>query len=174
MSDEERGEPPGPGEPAGAGDSARSGPAGEGASEEEIRRQLEEELRKLRVQDVLTQSVASLINLSGRRILKEDERDLDQARVGIEAVRAVVDLLEPDVAQQVRNALSELQMAYAREAGAPAEPGTEGGGEAAPAPDDAKAADRAAPGTAEKPPGAKDKGAAGKPPPGLWTPPGSR
>jgi hypothetical protein len=107
-------------------DEQQSRPAGEGQpvpSEEELRRRLEEELRNLRVQDVLLQSVVSLINLTSRRIAKEDERDLSQARTGIDAVRALIDLLDPEPAGQVRNALSELQVAYAKqaEAGAPAE-----------------------------------------------------
>ena len=74
--------------------------------EEELRRRLEEELRKLRVEDVLLQSVVSLINLTSRRIAKEDERDLEQAQVGIEAVRALADLLPDEPAAQVRQALS--------------------------------------------------------------------
>jgi hypothetical protein len=136
------------------------GPSGEGApSEEELRRRLEEELRKLRIQDVLLQSVVSLINLTSRRIAKEDEQDLDQARVGIDAVRALVDFLDPDSANQVRNALSELQVAYARAAGTGGEPGE--------------------PGREEPPSGEPEEGAPSerrgerKPPPGLWTPPGS-
>jgi hypothetical protein len=118
-------------------------------SEEELRARLEDELRKLRVQDVLLQSVVSLINLTSRRIAKEDEQDLEQARIGIEAIRALVDLVDAEPAQQVRNALSELQMHYARAAGeAPGgEPGGgESGGEAPPEPGERK------------------------PPPGLWTP----
>lgn len=102
----------------------------EAPSEEELRRRLDEEVRKLRVQDLLLQSVVSLINLTSRRIAKEDERDLGQARIGIDAVRSLVELLDPEPADQVRNALSELQMRYAKEAreepGAPAEPGAEG------------------------------------------------
>ena len=43
---------------------------------------------------------------TARRIAKEDERDLEQARVGIEAVRAVVDLLDRRAGEQVRSALS--------------------------------------------------------------------
>jgi hypothetical protein len=137
-----------------------AGATGEGApSEEELRRRLEDELRKLRIQDVLLQSVVSLINLTSRRIAKEDERDLDQARVGIDAVRALVDFLDPDSADQVRNALAELQVAYARAAGAGGEPG-EPGAEAPPA---------AQP--QERPRG--EQGGERKPPPGLWTPPGS-
>ena len=56
-------------------------------NEEELRARLEDELRKLRVQDVLLQSVVSLINLTSRRIAKEDEQDLEQARIGIEAIQ---------------------------------------------------------------------------------------
>jgi hypothetical protein len=86
--------------------------------EEELRQRLEEELRTVRVEDVLLQSVASIINLSARRIAKEDERDLGQAKVGIDAVRALVDMLPEEAASQVRNALSELQVLYAKQAGA--------------------------------------------------------
>jgi hypothetical protein len=123
-------------------------------TEEELRQRIEEQLRTVRVQDVLLESVVSLINLTARRIAKEDERDLEQARVGIEAVRAVVDLLDDEPAKQVRSALSEIQMLYAKQAeGGPVEP--EGGAEA--------------PG-AEAPP--SSRGAAGGPS-RLWTPPGS-
>ena len=78
---------------------------------------LEEQLRQVRVQDLLLESVVSILNLAARRIGKADERDLEQGRVGIEAVRAVVDLLEPGPREQVREALSQVQMLYAREAG---------------------------------------------------------
>jgi hypothetical protein len=133
-------------------------------TEDELRARLEDELRKLRVQDVLLQSVVSLINLTSRRIAKEDEQDLEQARIGIDAVRALVDLLDPEPAEQVRNALSELQVHYASAAGGgeppPPEPpdgGDGGGGGEPPEP------------PSPPPPG----GPGGKPPPKLWTPPGA-
>lgn len=85
--------------------------------QEQMLRQMEEEMRKVRVQDLVTQSVVSILNLSARRIAKEDERDLEQARVGIDAVRALVDLLEPEQQSEVRNALSQVQMLYAQHAG---------------------------------------------------------
>ena len=44
--------------------------------------------RSVRVEDVVLQSVVSILNLSARRIAKDDERDLDQAKVGIDAARA--------------------------------------------------------------------------------------
>jgi hypothetical protein len=136
--------------------------AGQAApSEEELRRRLEEELRKLRVQDVLLQSVVSLINLTSRRIAKEDEQDLEQARVGIDAVRALTDFLDPEAAGQVRNAVSELQVAYARETSG----GSAGEGEPEPPAEGAK----------ERPSAPPEGPAEGetKPPSGLWTPPGS-
>ncbi len=104
----------------GEGEATRGAGTGEGGpqpSQEELRAQIEEQLRKVRVQDLLLDSVVSVINLSARRIAKEDERDLEQARVGIEAVRAVVGLLDDEPAKQVRGALSEVQMLYAKHAG---------------------------------------------------------
>jgi hypothetical protein len=114
--------------PQGPG-AAQADPAA-AAQEEELRKRLEEELRRLRIEDVLLQSVVSLINLTSRRIAKPDEQDLEQARLGIEAVRALVDLLPDEAAEQVRQALSELQVAYASEAGGGAAPteGVGGGG----------------------------------------------
>src|SRR6266542_5685294 len=143
--------------PAGGGEDQPSAGAGgqQQPSEEEMRRRIEEQLRKVRVQDLLLESVASVLNLSARRIAKEDERDLEQARVGIEAVRAVVGLLDPEPADQVRSALSEVQMLYAKEAqGGPVEP--EGGGEAPPGGGEAPSDESAKRGPSR-----------------LWTPPGS-
>lgn len=141
-----------PGQAAGP-EPGQGGPGPTAADQEELQRRLEEQLRKVRVQDLLLESVVSVLNLSARRIAKEDERDLGQARVGIEAVRAVVEMLEPGPREQVREALAQVQMLYAREAGG-------GGGE---------------------PEGEAGSGAPEQAPPepkverpsGLWTPPGA-
>jgi hypothetical protein len=126
-------------------------------SEEEVRARIEEQIRNLRVQDLMVESVVSVLNLTARRIAKEDEQDLEQARVGIDAVRAWVELLPDEAANQIRNALSELQMLYAQKAegAAPGEGGTE---EVPPA----------APGGAEE-----QSRPEAEPPPRIWTPPGS-
>ena len=87
------------------------------AEDERLRSELEEEIRKVRIEDLLLQSVVSVLNLSARRIAKDDERDLAQAKVGIDACRAIVDLLPEEAQGQVREALSELQMLYAKHAG---------------------------------------------------------
>lgn len=105
------------------------GAAGAGAppaGEEELRARLEEELKKITVRDVLVQTVVTLINLGGQRLglseAGEEASDPDQTRVAIEAVRALLPLLESDerAAEQVkpvRDALAQLQMAYAQRAG---------------------------------------------------------
>jgi hypothetical protein len=95
-------------------------------SDEEVRAQLEEEIRKVRVEDVVLQSVVSILNLSARRIAKDDERDLDQAKIGIDAGRALVDLVKPEAQPQLRQAISELQVLYAKQAGE--DPAAEEGG----------------------------------------------
>jgi hypothetical protein len=123
-------------------------------TQEELQRRLEEQIKKVRVQDLLLESVASILNLSARRIGKEDERDLEQARVGIEAVRAVLDLLDPEPREQVREALSQVQMLYAREAG-----GGDGGEGSEP--------------SDEPPGGGQGPQSPGDRPSGLWVPGGT-
>jgi hypothetical protein len=96
-------------------------------TEEELRAALEEQMKKITVKDVLLQTVITLINVSARKLgLTGDdgEKDLDQAKQGIEGVRALVPLLPDEEQAAVREPLSQLQMAYAREAG-----GSEGRGQ---------------------------------------------
>jgi hypothetical protein len=123
------------------------------ASEEELQRRLEEQLRQIRVQDLLLESVASILNLSARRIAKEDERDLEQGRIGIEAVRAVLDLLDEGPREQVREALSQVQLLYVRE--------TRGEGEPAAGAGRVQSTGPTTPASERKGP---------EPPPRLWTP----
>jgi hypothetical protein len=116
-------------------------------TEEELRAAYEAEIKRVRVEDVLVQTVVSLVNLAGRKAGlapgTEDERDLDQVRQAIDAVRALLPLVEstlgPD-ADRVRDALSQLQIAYAQGRGegtpegqppppqAPSQPGAAGPG----------------------------------------------
>lgn len=142
------GPPQGPGAP---------GPGGEpelSAEQQEMLRQMEEEMRRVRVQDVVTQSTVSILNLAARRIAKEDERDLEQGRVGIEAVRALLPLLDDEAEREVRNALSQLQLMYAEQTGSGGS-GQEPGGAPPTSGGDA-------PGPGGPPPGPQG--------PGLWTP----
>ncbi|HVE67915.1 MAG TPA: hypothetical protein VNB64_04975 [Solirubrobacteraceae bacterium] len=92
------------------------------SEEEQLRAQLEEEMKRITVDDLLVQSVVSLVNLAGRKAGlapgTEDERNLPQVKTAIDAVSALLPLLERENAEAVRpirDALAQLQMAYARE-----------------------------------------------------------
>ena len=106
------------------------GPQGPQPTEEELRAAYEAELKRVRVEDVVVQTAVSLINLGARKAGlapgTEDERDLDQLRIAIEASRSLLPLVEAELgpdAAQVRNALSQLQMAYAQGSGEGGGPG---------------------------------------------------
>jgi hypothetical protein len=134
---------------------------------EEQRQLLEEQMREVRVEDLLTQTVASVLNLSARRIVKEDEVDLDQARTGIEAVRALLPLLPQEVSEAIREPLSQVQMLYAQRSGATPGSVPDSGGETGPAPG-AGQAGPGGPGSGQPGPGGPAPGGSG-----LWTPGGS-
>jgi hypothetical protein len=88
-------------------------------TDEQLIRQLEEELKKLKVADLLVQTVYTVSSL-GYRKLAEDDLDLDQARLAIEALRALVPVLEgavgDDVLRDFKQVTSNLQLAYAEAA----------------------------------------------------------
>ena len=87
--------------------------------DEQLLRQLEEELKKLKVADLLVQTLYTVSSL-GYRKLSEEDRDLDQARLAIEALRALVPVLEGAVGDEVlrdfKQVTSNLQLAYAEAA----------------------------------------------------------
>ncbi|MEH3054135.1 MAG: hypothetical protein PGN13_09045 [Patulibacter minatonensis] len=110
-------------------------------SEEELRAAFEAELAKVHVGDVIAQTIVSLINLGARRAGltggEDDERDLGQLALAIEATRRLLPLIEEPLgesANELKEALSQLQLAFAQlaptgaqvptggEAPAPAEP----------------------------------------------------
>jgi predicted nucleic acid-binding protein len=85
-------------------------------SDEQLLRQLEDELKKLKVADLLVQSLYTVSSLAYRK-LSEDDRDLDQAKLAIEALRALVPVLEGFVGEEIirdfKQVTSNLQLAYA-------------------------------------------------------------
>ena len=113
-------------EPEQPGGAAAEGGEQRQPTEEELRA-YEEQIAKLRIEDLVLQYAVSILNLTARRIAKEDERDLAQAKVGIDAARALTELVPEQAQAQLRQALSELQLLYAKHAG---EEGGEGGDEA--------------------------------------------
>jgi hypothetical protein len=107
-------------------------PTGGPPTEEEMRAALEEELKRVRVEQVVTEATVSILNVAVLRAGlvpgSEGEQDLAQTRMGIEAVRALLPLVEQalgaEQARPIRDALTQLQMAYVRAVGsdAPAAP----------------------------------------------------
>jgi len=89
---------------------------GDRPTDEELMQQLEEELKKLKVSDLLVQTLYTVSSL-GYRKLSEEDRDLEQAGLAIEALRALVPVLEGAVGEEVlrdfKQVTSNLQLAYA-------------------------------------------------------------
>lgn len=107
-------------------------------SEEELRAAYEEQIKQVRIEHVLLDNAVMMVNLGMRRTGlmpgTESERDVGQVQLAIDSVRALMPMLEaavPEQAKQIRQALSQLQMAYVQLGGS--EPGTE------PSPADLKA-----------------------------------
>jgi hypothetical protein len=97
-----------------------------------------------KVDDVMLSTAISLVNLAGIRLT--EQKDLPQAKQAIDAARAVLPLCPEEQIGPIKDALSQVQMLYVRESGAPDE---------AAEPADSDAAARAE---------ARSK---------IWTPPGS-
>jgi hypothetical protein len=93
---------------------------------EEQMRQLDAELERIHVDDVVLQTIVSLINLGARKgaVGAPPEAGLtpdnEQLRIAIDAARALLAIVEPRHAEELapfRDALSQLQMHYARAVG---------------------------------------------------------
>jgi hypothetical protein len=154
-----------------------AGAAGAGSrepTEEELRAAYEAELSRITTTDMMAQAAVSLLNIGARRLAPPggegaDERDLEQARDAIDGARALLEILERRIPQELgplRDALSRLQMAYAREippggAGAGVERGE---GDAAEAPQ--RPGEQQAPQEGDQPPGPGPAESSGR----LWVP----
>ena len=95
-------------------------------SEEQIR-QIEAEMERITVDDVLLQTLVTLLNLAARKgglatppgtpSPPAPKPDLEQMRQAIDGARAILPLVEQRHADQlgpVRDTLSQLQMAYSQ------------------------------------------------------------
>ena len=87
-----------------------------GEDERKLIEELQSELAKLKISDLLLQTLYSVSSLTYHR-LGPDGRDLEQAHLGIEALRALVTVLEGSVPEEAlrdfQQVLSNLQLAYA-------------------------------------------------------------
>ena len=107
-------------------------------SEEQLRAAYEQEIKRVRVEHVLLENVVTLVNLGMRRTGiapgTEGERDPQQVQLAIESVRALMPQIEQVAPQQVeaiRDALSQLQMAFVQAQGGAPAGATSGSGPAA-------------------------------------------
>jgi len=131
----------GAGEPGAGEPGAGAGEPGAGPSEQELRDAYEAELSRVTSAEMVLQAAVSLLNIGGYRLgapAGPDRpggggRDLDQVRDAIDGVRGLLPILERRMAAELgplRDALSRLQMAYAREAAVGAKDASrEGAGE---------------------------------------------
>jgi hypothetical protein len=102
-------------------------------SEEKLRAAYEAELNRITSSEMILQTVVSLINIAGRRLglarppadssagspAAGSERDLEQVRDAIDGASALLPILERRMPRELgplRDAIAQLQVAYAREA----------------------------------------------------------
>ncbi len=74
--------------------------------------QLVEELRKAKVSELLVHTCSMVASL-GFAKLDPETRDLDQARLAVEALKALVPLVSDDARRDVEGVVATLQLAYA-------------------------------------------------------------
>jgi hypothetical protein len=86
------------------------------SADEKLLQQLEEELKKVKVSDLLVQTLFTVSSLGYSRLGKEN-RDLEQAKLAIEAMKALVPVLGDAVPEEVVRDLNQvtanMQLAYA-------------------------------------------------------------
>jgi hypothetical protein len=89
-------------------------------TEHEVAEQIEAELERLSVSDVLVHTASTVATLAYRKLIPGD-RDLAQVRLAIEALQALLPLLGDDLPHEVerdfRTAIATLQLAYADSVG---------------------------------------------------------
>jgi hypothetical protein len=102
-------------------------------SDEELRERLEAELKRLKISDVLLQTCYTISSLGyGKMAGPPEERDLEQTRLAIEALRALTPLLEGSLPEEVTRDLGQvtanMQLAYAKAVSEQPEPEADSGG----------------------------------------------
>jgi hypothetical protein len=77
--------------------------------------QLLEALRQIKTEDVVVQTVATLVNLAGQKLSVEGAKDPAEAKKAIDAARHMLPLAPEDARAPIQNALDQVQMLYVRE-----------------------------------------------------------
>ena len=83
--------------------------------------QLIDQIKQLKVSDLLLSTITTLAQLAYAK-LEETSRDVEQARVAIDAIAALLPLIEPhlpdELGRDLRQMLANLQLAYSAAASA--------------------------------------------------------
>jgi hypothetical protein len=84
-------------------------------STEPTEEQLLEALRQIKTEDVVVQTVATLVNLAGQKLSVEGAKDPAEAKNAIDAARHMLSLVPEEAKGPIQNALDQIQMMYVRE-----------------------------------------------------------
>ena len=77
--------------------------------------QLLEALRQIKTEDVVVQTVATLVNLAGQKLSVEGAKDPAEAQKAIDAARHMLPLVPDEAKPPIQNALDQIQMLYVKE-----------------------------------------------------------
>ena len=91
-------------------------------SEEQLARELADELRRVKIEDVLIQTLITISSLGYRRLgltpETKDDRDLQQAKLAIDTMAALTPVLETvvpaELSRDFNQSVANLQLAYAQ------------------------------------------------------------
>ena len=84
--------------------------------------QLLEALRQIKTEDVVVQTVATLVNLAGQKLSVEGAKDPAEAKNAIDAARHMLPLVPEEAKLPIQNALDQIQMLYVKETSEPPPP----------------------------------------------------
>jgi hypothetical protein len=84
--------------------------------------QLLDALRQIKTEDVVVQTVATLVNLAGQKLSVEGAKDPAEAQKAIDAARHMLPLVPEEAKPPIQNALDQIQMLFVKESSGKEEP----------------------------------------------------
>lgn len=84
--------------------------------------ELLEALKQIKTEEVVLQTVATLVNLAGQKLSVEGAKDPAEAKKAIDAARLMLPHVPAEAVGPIQNALDQVQMLFAKESqGSPAD-----------------------------------------------------
>jgi hypothetical protein len=90
-------------------------PEQEPSEQQPTEQQLLDALKQIKTDDLVVQTVATLVNLAGQKLAVEGAKDPAEARKAIDAARHMLPLVPEKARAPIQNALDQVQMIYVRE-----------------------------------------------------------